>query len=56
MTKDNLVTIPVGTTLDEAEKILETLHQLLVVDQDFNLKASSPLRHSEKLEYPAPQG
>ena len=40
MTKDNLVTVPVGTTLEEAEKILQKhrIEKLLVVDQDFNLK------------------
>src|SRR5438105_7632337 len=40
MTKENLVTVPVGTTLEEAEKILQKhrIEKLLVVDQDFNLK------------------
>src|SRR5271163_969180 len=40
MTKDNLVTVPVGTTLDEAERILQKhrIEKRLVVDQDFNLK------------------
>src|SRR5882762_10085741 len=40
MTKDNLVTVPVGTTLEGAEKILQKhrIEKLLVVDQDFNLK------------------
>ena len=40
MTKDNLVTVPVGTTLEEAEKILQRhrIEKLLVVDADFNLK------------------
>src|SRR5215472_14424752 len=40
MTKDNLVTVPVGTTLEEAEKILQKhrIEKLLVVDKDFNLK------------------
>src|SRR5579872_3352569 len=40
MTKDNLVTVAVGTTLDEAERILQKhrIEKLLVVDQDFNLK------------------
>src|ERR1700730_7678808 len=37
MTKDNLVTVPVGTTLDEAERILQKhrIEKLLVVDQDY---------------------
>src|SRR5260370_22897 len=41
MTKDNLVTVPVGTTLDEAERILQQhrIEKLLYVDGDVNLKA-----------------
>src|ERR1700674_4408319 len=40
MTKDSLVTVPVGTTLEDAEKILQQhrIEKLLVVDKDFNLK------------------
>src|SRR5579872_3742523 len=40
MTKDHLVTVPVGTTLEEAEKILQQhrIEKLLVVDKDYNLK------------------
>src|SRR5579863_3344225 len=40
MTKESLVTVPVGTTLEEAEKILQQhrIEKLLVVDKDFNLK------------------
>src|SRR5215510_2580017 len=55
MTKDNLVTVPVGTTLDEAEKILQKHHIeiLLVVDQDFNLKGLITVKDiQKKLEYP----
>jgi len=35
MTKDDLVTVPVGTTLDEAERLLQKhrIEKLLVVDQ-----------------------
>src|SRR3974390_1541519 len=55
MTKDNLVTVPVGTTLDEAEKILQKhrIEKLLVVDQDFNLKGLITVKDIQtKLEYP----
>jgi len=55
MTKDNLVTVPVGTTLDGAEKILQKhrIEKLLVVDQDFNLKGLITVKDiQKKLEYP----
>jgi IMP dehydrogenase len=55
MTKDNLVTVPVGTTLDQAEKILQKhrIEKLLVVDQDFNLKGLITVKDiQKKLEYP----
>src|ERR1700732_351523 len=55
MTKDNLVTVPVGTTLDEAERILQNhrIEKLLVVDQDFNLKGLITVKDiQKKLEYP----
>src|SRR5580765_5138404 len=40
MTKRNLITVPVGTTLEEAEKILHQhrVEKLLVVDDKYNLK------------------
>ena len=40
MTKENLITVPVGTTLDEAEAILHQhrVEKLLVVDDQYNLK------------------
>jgi IMP dehydrogenase len=40
MTKQNLVTVPVGTSLEEAEKILQKyrIEKLLVVDKDQRLK------------------
>src|ERR1017187_8493096 len=40
MTKDNLITVPVGTTLEEAEQILHQhrVEKLLVVDKDYALK------------------
>jgi IMP dehydrogenase len=55
MTKDNLVTVPVGTTLEEAEKILQEhrIEKLLVVDQDFNLKGLITVKDiQKKLEFP----
>ncbi|HKF40140.1 MAG TPA: IMP dehydrogenase, partial [Candidatus Acidoferrum sp.] len=55
MTKDDLVTVPVGTTLEQAEKILQKhrIEKLLVVDQDFNLKGLITVKDiQKKLEYP----
>ncbi|MGB6391314.1 MAG: IMP dehydrogenase [Candidatus Acidiferrales bacterium] len=55
MTKDNLVTVPVGTTLEEAEKILQKhrIEKLLVVDQDFGLKGLITVKDiQKKLEFP----
>jgi IMP dehydrogenase len=55
MTKENLVTVPVGTNLDEAERILQKhrIEKLLVVDQDFNLKGLITVKDiQKKLEYP----
>ena len=50
MTKANLVTVPVGTTLEEAEKILQKhrIEKLLVVDQDFNLKGLITVKDIQK--------
>jgi IMP dehydrogenase len=55
MTKDNLVTVPVGTTLEEAERILQKhrIEKLLVVDKDFNLKGLITVKDiQKKLEFP----
>jgi len=55
MTKDNLVTVPVGTTLDEAERILQQhrIEKLLVVDKDFNLKGLITVKDiQKKIEFP----
>ena len=55
MTKEKLVTVPVGTTLEEAEKILQKhrIEKLLVVDKDFNLKGLITVKDiQKKLEYP----
>ena len=55
MTKDNLVTVPVGTTLEEAERILQRhrIEKLLVVDKDFNLKGLITVKDiQKKIEFP----
>ena len=55
MTKENLVTVPVGTTLEEAERLLQhhRIEKLLVVDQNFNLKGLITVKDiQKKLEYP----
>jgi IMP dehydrogenase len=56
MTKENLITVPVGTTLDEAERILQThrIEKLLVVDKDFNLKGLITVKDiQKKIEFPS---
>jgi IMP dehydrogenase len=56
MTKENLVTVPVGTTLEEAERILQRhrIEKLLVVDKDFNLKGLITVKDiQKKLEFPS---
>jgi IMP dehydrogenase len=55
MTKQNLITVPVGTTLDEAEAILHQhrVEKLLVVDDSFNLKGLITVKDIQKrLKYP----
>src|SRR5271170_5356737 len=55
MTKENLVTVAVGTTLEEAERILQKhrIEKLLVVVQDFNLKGLITVKDiQKKREYP----
>jgi IMP dehydrogenase len=55
MTKENLVTVPVGTTLEAAERLLQQhrIEKLLVVDQHFNLKGLITVKDiQKKLEYP----
>src|SRR6202166_2090641 len=55
MTKDNLVTVPVGTTLEEAERILQQhrIEKLLVVDAEFRLKGLITVKDiQKKLEFP----
>ena len=55
MTKDNLVTVAVGTTLEEAERLLQThrIEKLLVVDAEFRLKGLITVKDiQKKLEFP----
>lgn len=55
MTKDNLVTAPVGTTLEEAQKILaeRRIEKLPLVDSKFNLKGLITIKDIEKaIKYP----
>jgi len=55
MTKENLITVPVGTTLQEAEKILHKhrVEKLLVVDDSYNLKGLITVKDiQKKLKYP----
>src|SRR5690349_17261708 len=55
MTKENLITVPVGTTLEEAEKILHRhrVEKLLVVDENYNLKGLITVKDiQKKLKYP----
>jgi IMP dehydrogenase len=55
MTKENLITVPVGTTLEDAEKILHKhrVEKLLVVDDDYNLKGLITVKDiQKKIKYP----
>lgn len=55
MTKERLITVPVGTTLEEAEKILHQhrVEKLLVVDDQFALKGLITVKDiQKKLKYP----
>src|SRR5690349_8684607 len=63
MTKDNLITVPVGTTLEDAEAILHRhrVEKLLVVDDQYVLKGQITVKDiQKKLKYPSaakdPQG
>jgi len=51
MTRENLITVPVGTTLDEAREILHRhkVEKLLVVDQDFMLKGLITVKDIQKM-------
>ncbi len=55
MTKENLVTAPVGTTLEQAEKILQKykIEKLPLVDDDGTLKGLITIKDIEKvIEFP----
>src|ERR1700757_4308379 len=55
MTKDNLITVPVGTTLEQAEQILHKhrVEKLLVVDDKYALKGLITVKDiQKKLKYP----
>ena len=56
MTKRDLITVPVGTTLDEAKEILHRhrVEKLLVVDGDFNLRGLITVKDIQKaIKYPS---
>src|SRR5687768_11382913 len=55
MTKDNLITVPVGTTLEEARSILHRhrVEKLLVVDDQYYLKGLITVKDiQKKVKYP----
>jgi IMP dehydrogenase len=55
MTKDHLITVPVGTTLEQAEQILHQhrVEKLLVVDDNYELKGLITVKDiQKKLKYP----
>jgi len=55
MTKNNLITVPVGTTLEEAEQILHQhrVEKLLVVNDQYELKGLITVKDiQKKLKYP----
>ncbi len=55
MTKENLITVPVGTTLEQAEEILHQhrVEKLLVVDDAYRLKGLITVKDiQKKLKYP----
>jgi IMP dehydrogenase len=55
MTKDNLITVPVGTTLEDAQAILHKhrVEKLLVVDDHYTLKGLITVKDiQKKLKYP----
>ena len=55
MTKDNLITVAVGTTLEDAQRILHKhrVEKLPVVDDNYNLKGLITVKDiQKKLKYP----
>ena len=56
MTKENLITVPVGTTLEQAEEILHEhrVEKLLVVDDHYHLRGLITVKDiQKKLKYPS---
>jgi IMP dehydrogenase len=56
MTKNELITVPVGTTLEEAKEMLHRhkVEKLLVVDREFNLKGLITVKDIQKqIKYPS---
>src|SRR5262249_43837392 len=56
MTRENLITVPVGTTLDEAREILHQhkVEKLLVVDHEYRLKGLITVKDIQKaVKYPS---
>ena len=55
MTRENLITVPVGTTLEQAKEILHRhrVEKLLVVDREFNLRGLITVKDIQKaIKYP----
>ncbi|MEI7474060.1 MAG: IMP dehydrogenase [bacterium] len=55
MTKENLITAPIGTTLKESKKLLHKnrIEKLLIVDDEFNLRGLLTIKDIEKAtQYP----
>src|SRR6185503_7486313 len=55
MTKENLITVPIGTTLNEAKAILQRhrVEKLLVVDDNYRLKGLITVKDIQKaIRYP----
>jgi IMP dehydrogenase len=55
MTKENLITVPVGTTLEDAREILHRhkVEKLLVVDREYRLKGLITVKDIQKaIKYP----
>jgi IMP dehydrogenase/GMP reductase len=56
MTREDLITVPVGTTLDQAQDILHThkVEKLLVVDHEYRLKGLITVKDIQKaIKYPS---
>src|SRR5262249_21357311 len=56
MSKDNLITVPVGTTLSEARGMLQQhrIEKLLVVDEGYHLKGLITVKDIQKaIKYPS---